>query len=102
MYGVMGTYGAPNSAPSVYELTIVGMASPPPRKPNGHDGRLRLHREADEAGAEVHERVALPVELRGAAGALGEHHEQAVVVEQALGVLGQAREVPRALDHSDA
>src|SRR5579859_834704 len=61
-----------------------------------HDGRARLEREAHEAAAEVDERVALAKELRRAARALGEDHEHAVVLEQALGVLGQRSEVPGA------
>jgi hypothetical protein len=102
-YGVMGTYGAPTSLPERVELAItVGMASPPPTNAERDDGRFRLHREAHEARAEVHQGVALVVELRGAARALGEHHEQAVVFEEPLGVLGQPGELPRARDHSDA
>ena len=59
------------------------------------DGGLRLQREAHEARAEVDERVALLVELRRAARALGEHHDEAVLLEEPLGVLGQAHELPR-------
>ena len=74
----------------------MGMASPPPMKAKGTIGRAGLQRQAHEAGAEVHQRVAVLPELGGAARALGEDHQQAVVLEQALGVLGQAGELAAA------
>ena len=52
-YGVIGTYGAPSSLPSAYAFSIVGIASPPPRKANGTIGVLVCEREAHEAGAEA-------------------------------------------------
>jgi hypothetical protein len=89
-----GHVGRAHSCPSLEFHRGHGLAA----AQDGHrdDGRAGLHREAHEARAEVHQGVALPVELGGAARALGEDHEEPLVAQQPLGVLGQARELPRA------
>ena len=77
-------------------MAIVGNASPPPSTANGTMGVFVLSARRTKPDAELDERVALAKELRRPARPFGEHHEQAVVLEQPLGVLRQPGEVARA------
>jgi len=70
-----------------------GKGLTPPEHGDRNDGRLRLQRQANEPAPEVDQRVAVAKQLGRTACSLGKHHEQAVLVQQALGVLGQPGEL---------
>lgn len=69
---------------------------------DGHDRRPCLERQAHEAETEVGELVALVEGLRDAAGALGEHDDRLVLLEEPARVVGRADDLTAAREeHRD-